>query len=223
MNSTQSLRYRQIYDNFISRYYDFGLKIGLTPIGEKILRLSVFNVISPYIKRGDRILDLCCGTGTLTILLAQLVFKECKIIGVDLSRGQIAQAQKKNCYPNLKFLVMDANNLKFDNETFDKIIISAALHEMDEEQRLKVLSEIYRVLKKKGYLLIFEHHEPSNTLNRVLFNFYLGFVERISSNSHEMQRKILFELKKARFEILSQTPIRKFLNFFQIILNKKYK
>ena len=129
MNDSQSVRYQQVYDQFISRFYDIGLKIGLTPFGEKILRMSVFNTISPYIKRRDRILDLCCGTGTLTVLLAELFYDDCSIIGVDLSQGQIAQAQKKDIYPNLKFIVMDANNLQFNNESFDKIIISAALQE----------------------------------------------------------------------------------------------
>lgn len=80
MNDSQSIRYQQIYDQFISRFYDIGLKIGLTPFGEKILRMSVFNAISPYIKRGDTILDLCCGTGTLTVLLVKLFYADCAII-----------------------------------------------------------------------------------------------------------------------------------------------
>ena len=221
MNDSQSVRYQQVYDQFISRFYDIGLKIGLTPFGEKILRMSVFNTISPYIKRGDRILDLCCGTGTLTVLLAELFYDDCSIIGVDLSQGQIAQAQKKDIYPNLKFIVMDANNLQFNNESFDKIIISAALHEMDKKQRLNVLSEVHRVLKKDGQFLIFEHHEPSKPIYRILYNYYFGIIEKMTSYSFEMQRNIFLELKKARFKIISQTPIEKFLRFFQIILCKK--
>jgi len=221
MNDSQSVRYQQVYDQFISRFYDIGLKIGLTPFGEKILRMSVFNTISPYIKRGDRILDLCCGTGTLTVLLAELFYDDCSIIGVDLSHGQIAQAQKKDIYPNLKFIVMDANNLQFNNESFDKIIISAALHEMDKKQRLNVLSEVHRVLKKDGQFLIFEHHEPSKPIYRILYNYYLGIIEKMTSYSFEMQRNIFLELNKARFKIISQTPIEKFLRFFQIILCKK--
>jgi ubiquinone/menaquinone biosynthesis C-methylase UbiE len=221
MNDSQSVRYQQVYDQFISRFYDIGLKIGLTPFGEKILRMSVFNTISPYIKRRDRILDLCCGTGTLTVLLAELFYDDCSIIGVDLSQGQIAQAQKKDIYPNLKFIVMDANNLQFNNESFDKIIISAALHEMDKKQRLNVLSEVHRVLKKDGRFLIFEHHEPSKPIYRILYNYYLGIIEKMTSYSFEMQRNIFLELKKARFKIISQTPIEKFLRFFQIILCEK--
>lgn len=221
MNASQSVRYQQIYNQFISRFYDIGLKIGLTPFGEKILRVSVFNEIFPYIKRGDRILDLCCGTGTLTVLLAKLIYNDCSIVGVDISRGQIAQAQKKAVFPNLNFLVMDANDLKFENKRFDKILISAALHEMDKNQRLNVLSEVHRVLEKDGLFLVFEHHEPSETFHRILYNFYLGFIEKITSHSFEMQRNILTELKNAGFNILSQTPIEKFHSFFQIILCKK--
>jgi len=221
MNHSQSVRYKQTYDNFISRFYDFGLKIGLTPYGEKILRESVYYAISPIIKRGDRILDLCCGTGTLTVLLAKQFYPDCTIIGADLSQGQIAQAQKKNVYPNLKFKVMDANNLQFSNESIDKIIISAALHEMDRTQRLNVLSEVHRVMKKDGQFLIFEHHEPPNPIYRILYNYYLGLIEKIISHSFEMQRNILLELKQAGFEIISQIPIEKFLKFFQIILSKK--
>lgn len=99
----QSKRYKKVYDTFISNIYDIGLKIGLTTTGEKILRTSVFKSLSSYIKKGDRILDLCCGTGTLTILLTKLLYKDCKIIGVDLSFGQIAKAQKKNRYGNFLY------------------------------------------------------------------------------------------------------------------------
>ena len=217
----QSKRYKKVYDTFISNIYDIGLKIGLTTTGEKILRTSVFKSLSSYIKKGDRILDLCCGTGTLTILLTKLLYKDCKIIGVDLSFGQIAKAQKKNRYGNLKFAIMDANQLKFSNDHFDHVVISAALHEMDKNQRLNVLSEIHRVLKKSGILLIFEHHEPSKILLRILYNFYLGFIEKFTSHSFEMQRSILKELKNTGLKILKQTPIKRFLSFFQIILSKK--
>jgi ubiquinone/menaquinone biosynthesis C-methylase UbiE len=221
MTDYQSDRYKQTYDKFISKLYDIGLKIGLTPVGENILRTSVFQSLTSYIKRGNLILDLCCGTGTLTILFAKLLYKDCKIVGVDLSYGQIARAQKKNIYPNLEFKVMDANRLKFSNNYFDHVIISAALHEMDKDQRLNVLCEVRRVLKKGGILLIFEHFEPKKVTFRILYNFYLGFIEKITSHSFEMQRNILKELKKSGFNILEQTPIKKFLNFFQIILSKK--
>jgi ubiquinone/menaquinone biosynthesis C-methylase UbiE len=217
------IQYKWIYDTLISKLYDISLKIGLTPTGENILRMSVYNALLPYVNKGDKILDLCCGTGTLTILLSKLLYSDCKIIGVDISRGQIAQAQKKlgNNRENLTFKVMDAKSLNFKDENFNIVVISAALHEMDKNERINVLREINRVLKKEGIFLIFEHHEPSKTSLRVLYNFYLGFTEKLLSKSAEMQRNILMELKRTSFKIIGQTPVRKFFNFFQVILCKK--
>lgn len=217
------IQYKWIYDTLISKFYDISLKIGLTPTGEKILRMSVYNALLRYVKRGDTILDLCCGTGTLTILLSKLFYSDCKITGVDISQGQIAQAQKKiaNNNDNLTFKVMDARFLNFKKENFNIVIISAALHEMDKNERIDVLREINRVLKKDGLFLIFEHHEPSKSFLRIAYNFYLGYSEKLLSHSFEMQRNILTELKRSNFKIISQTPVRKFFNFFQVILCKK--
>ena len=116
---------------------------------------------------------------------------------------------------------MDAKSLDFKDDNFNIVIISAALHEMDKDERINVLSEIYRVLKSGGIFLIFEHHEPSKSFLRIAYNFYLGYSEKLLSHSFEMQRNIFTELKKARFKILSQTPIKNFHNFFQIILSRK--
>lgn len=217
------IQYKWIYDTLISKFYDISLKIGLTPTGENILRMSVYNALLPYVNRGDSILDLCCGTGTLSILLSKLLYSDCNLIGVDISQGQIAQAQKKlgNTSDNLTFKVMDAKSLDFKDDNFNIVIISAALHEMDKDERINVLSEIYRVLKSGGIFLIFEHHEPSKSFLRIAYNFYLGYSEKLLSHSFEMQRNIFTELKKARFKILSQTPIKNFHNFFQIILSRK--
>lgn len=217
------IQYKWIYDTLISKFYDVLLKIGLTPTGENTLRMSVYNALLPYVNREDRILDLCCGTGTLTILLSKLFYSDCKIIGVDISQGQIAQAQKKigNNSDNLIFNVMDAKSLDFKDDNFNIVIISAALHEMDKDERINVLREIYRVLKSDGIFLIFEHHEPSKSFLRIAYNFYLGYSEKLLSHSFEMQRNILMELKKTHFKIITQTPVRKFFNFFQVILCKK--
>ena len=217
------IQYKWIYDTFISKFYDISLKVGLTPTGERILRMSVYNALLPYISIGDTILDLCCGTGTLTILLSKLFYSDCKIIGVDISQGQIAQARKKinNNSDNPIFNVMDAKNLVFEDENFNIVIISAALHEMDKNERLNVLREVNRVLKANGLFLIFEHHEPSKTLLRIAYNFYLGYLEKILSHSSEMQRNIFMELSKTGFKIMNQIPVKKFFSFFQVILSKK--
>ena len=69
-------RYRWVYDAVVSKFYDSSMKIGLNIIGEQKLRESVINLVSPFVKRNDSILDLCCGTGTLTRMLANSVYSD---------------------------------------------------------------------------------------------------------------------------------------------------
>ncbi|MFX0047339.1 MAG: class I SAM-dependent methyltransferase [Candidatus Hermodarchaeota archaeon] len=221
MIKTQN-RYKRVYNGFISKLYDRSLKIGLSIFGEKNLRKHLIDLISPLINRNDIILDLCCGTGTLTVMLAKSIYSDCNIVGIDLSKGQIIHAINKNQFSNLDFKVMDAINLRFAPESFNIVLISAALHEMDEVLRLKVLQEIHRVLRKGGYLFVFDHHEPSEPKLRIFYNFYLGFWERILSHSSEMQKNIFRELKSANFKLIDQIIFnKKFYKFFQLIISKK--
>ena len=73
--------YTMIYDFLISRVYDKALKVGLTPIGEQILRMSVYHELKPFIRKNSKILDCCCGTGTLTLLITKLIYKIIKKVG----------------------------------------------------------------------------------------------------------------------------------------------
>ena len=215
-------RYRWVYDAIISKFYDGSMKIGLSIIGEQKLRKAVISLISPYVKHNDSILDLCCGTGTLTTTLVDSVYSDCEIVGVDLSEGQIFQAVKKKYLPNLEFKIMDASNLNFASESFNIVLISAALHEMDKALRFRVLQEAHRVLRKKGYLFIFEHHEPSEPKLRIFYNFYLGFWEKLLSHSSEMQRNIFSELKDVKFNPIDQIILdKKIYKFFQLIISRK--
>lgn len=214
--------YKWIYDGVISKLYDRSLKIGLSIFGEKRLRKRTVDLIIPFIDFNDSILDLCCGTGTLTIMLAESCPSDCKIIGVDLSKGQISQALKKHGNKNLDFKVMDATNLDFDSNSFNFVLVSAALHEMNASVRSTVLQEIQRVLNKQGYLFIFDHHEPSEPKLRFFYNFYLGFWEKFLSHSSEMQRNILKELRISNFKPIKQIIFDdRFFKFFQLIICKK--
>ena len=61
-------------------------------------------------RAGERILDLGCGTGALT---AEIVGRGAQVLGVDQSEEMISQAREK--FPALKFEVLDARELRFNN------------------------------------------------------------------------------------------------------------
>ncbi|MCT7967903.1 methyltransferase domain-containing protein [Laspinema sp. D1] len=93
-------------------------------------------------QRGDRILDLGCGTGYLA---QQIATVGAEVIGVDQSISMIAQARQS--YPHLTFEVKDGEKLDF-SEQFDKVFSNAALHWMKAAE--KVIEGIFKSLKPGG-------------------------------------------------------------------------
>lgn len=91
------------------------------------------------------ILDLGCGTGTLT---SQLVNYADTIVGVDSSENMIEMAQKQ--YADIKFIVCDALALPFEKQ-FDVVFSNAVFHWIADHNVL--LKQIHKVLKPDGLLV----------------------------------------------------------------------
>jgi len=106
-----------------------------------------------YLKEGAEILDVGCGNGRLYDFLRE---KKINYIGLDSSEKLIGLAKQKykmiNSYP--KFLVGDALNLPFESERFDLAFCIAVLHHFPKIFQRRVLSEIKRVLKRDGFLIL---------------------------------------------------------------------
>jgi len=93
------------------------------------------------------ILDLGCGDGILTEKLSQLV-PDGKVIGIDASAGMLNEA-KKSEKENLKFQLIDIDDINFSNE-FDLIFSNATLHWVKDHK--KMLSNCYKALKSGGII-----------------------------------------------------------------------
>ena len=94
---------------------------------------------------GQTILDLGCGTGTLTVQLADVCHK---VVGVDSSQSMIKKAKKQ--FSNIEFKVCDALTLPFENE-FDVVFSNAVFHWISDHDTL--LKSIHKVLKPQGLLV----------------------------------------------------------------------
>ncbi len=119
-----------------------------------------------------KILEICVGTAENSILIAENR-PNAEIIGIDLSKDMLALAEQKinaRGIKNIKTLVMDATNTIFEDSSFDVVIISLVLHEIDEEIRHKIMNESKRVLRKKGKILIIEWDKPKKLIQRPLFS-----------------------------------------------------
>lgn len=104
---------------------------------------SILALLAP--KKGERILDVGCGTGDL----ANEIAKSGSIIkGVDRSSNMVKQAQKK--YPNLHFDTLDVYSMNYQDE-FDAVFSNATLHWVTEPK--KALEKIYQSLDTGGRIV----------------------------------------------------------------------
>ena len=98
------------------------------------------------LKDNERILDLGCGDGAITAQLAELVTNGL-VVGIDASQGMIEVARKAYKARNLRFDLMDINEIDFEDE-FDVVFSNAVLHWVEDHERL--IANVYRSLRIGG-------------------------------------------------------------------------
>lgn len=133
-----------------------------------IMREMVFKralVKQSRIKKNHRVLDLACGSGTLTILLKKTV-PEAKIIGIDGDHKILGLAREKARKGNfdIRFDKGMSFALPYSDGSFDRVISSLFFHHMTRENKMKTLDEIKRVLKPRGEFHIADWGKPANPL-----------------------------------------------------------
>jgi len=122
-----------------------------------------------------RILDICCGTGSVILTFAQ-EYPESTSIGLDFSHGMLHKAKEKDSTQIVSFLEGDAASLPLSNDIFDVVTCSHALYELRGETRMDALKEMKRVVKPGGRVLIMEHELPTHPLIKFLFNIRMSLV-----------------------------------------------
>jgi len=132
--------------------------------------IRLFTLDFAEVKKGDRVLDVCCGTGDQAFYYAK---KGANVTGIDLSQRMIAFAlneKQKRGLSDIDFKVADAMALPFQDHIFDMASISLALHEIESSKRDAVISEMKRVVKKDGYLIFIDFKVPfvSNTASYLI-------------------------------------------------------
>mgnify|MGYP002371252344 FL=1 len=143
----------------------------LTPFYDPVVRLTtrekVFKnalVSEAQIKIGHRVLDLACGTGTLTILIKNAQ-TQTTVIGIDGDSTvlDIARAKAKDSGVEIEFDEGMSFELPYEDASFDRVVSSLFFHHLTREDKLRTLSEVRRVLKPNGEIHIADWGLPSNS------------------------------------------------------------
>lgn len=127
-----------------------------------------------YLPPQGKILDLGSGTGANLKRLDKIGLRFKRYVGVDLSRGMIAQARKKSRGgEGVSFLRADITRLPLRSGTFDLVISTWVFSHLESPRR--VVEEGLRVLKDKGYFVLLFWKETSFPFNILAWPFELFF------------------------------------------------
>jgi ubiquinone/menaquinone biosynthesis C-methylase UbiE len=214
--------YKWFYDNIHSRYYNLLMKWCFFPFGgEQNVRNQLISEI--VFNKDDKILEMCCGSGNTSFVIAERIGENAILKGIDLSEGQIEIAKRKNHYSNVVFQVMDASKTDFHEGEFDKVIIPHALHEMNRDLRLSVLREAKRVLMNGGSIAVLEMDNPSNFFIRILIGFLWFYWLPFNFETHTRRDMLKHGLKEEVIEsgFVNASKRNMFNGVFQVVQGQK--
>ncbi len=144
-----------------------------------------------------QILDIATGTGDLAIMMASL--NPDKIIGLDISKGMLEVGKKKIAKANLsekiEMIVGDSEDMPFKDNTFDAITVSFGVRNFENLD--KGLTEIKRILKPNGKLVILETSNPTKFPFKQGYKLYTTLILPIIGK--------LFSKDKVAYSYLSES------------------
>ncbi|MCK2215854.1 class I SAM-dependent methyltransferase [Actinomadura sp. ATCC 31491] len=122
---------------------------------------------------GDRVLDVGCGTGYLTRLLAPVAGPDGHVTGLDPAPAMVEYARRR-APANCDYVHGAGQDLPFPDGSFDLVVSSLAVHHMPAAARPEAVRQMHRVLRPGGRLLIAEFRPPAGRLARRLVGLLSG-------------------------------------------------
>ena len=115
-------------------------------------------------------LDVCCGTGDVTVALAKQN-RNTRITGIDFSTAMLEVAKRKSReLDNITWLCADAEDLPFEDDTFQAATISFGLRNTTDYR--KVLTEMIRVVRPGGWVYVLESCVVQSPVIRPFYMLY---------------------------------------------------
>jgi len=163
-------RVRDVFDSVATRYDVMNdlMSMGIHRLWKR------FAVELAGIRRGQKILDLASGTGDLAARFAGLTGPEGLVVMTDINAAMLEQGRNRmaddGLIGNVLYSQVNAESIPFEDNTFDCITIAFGLRNVTDKQ--KALTEMKRVLRPGGRVLILEFSQPSGKALKSVYDIY---------------------------------------------------
>lgn len=187
--------------------YDF-----LTPFYDRVVGLTTREaafknalVDQSNLESRACVLDLACGTGTLTIMLKEAV-PEADVTGIDGDSRilNIAGSKASAKQLNIRFDQGMSYNLPYDDNAFDRVLSTLFFHHLTRRDKLRTLSDVWRVLKHGGELHIADWGRPSNPLTGIA-SYFIRVLDGFEATRDNFNGSLPGLMENAGFSLVQET------------------
>lgn len=154
------------------------------------------------LRKGESVLDVGCGTGTLAIAAKRIAGPDAAVYGIDASAEMIVKAKQKARKFRAEVLFKDslAEALPFPDAQFDLVLSTVMLHHLPRKARLQCANEIRRVLKPAGRMLAVDFEGFSEQKRSILSHFH-------RPHGHVREQDIVALLTEAGLRTVESGPV----------------
>lgn len=176
--ATRALSTTVVENDFVEHVYDKLAKVYDLTFGPTLHPGRVQALQRMSMHPGDKILEVGVGTGINAVMYP----KSCEVVGIDFSASMLEKARERvirKDMTNIRLLQMDAQDLKFDDDTFDIVYAPYLISVVPDP--VKVALEMQRVCKVGGRIIFLNHFLSPNALlskaERIIspFTVHIGF------------------------------------------------
>lgn len=192
----KSTQVRRMFDSIAHRYdtLNHTLSFGF----DKGWRRKGVAFLKPFAPK--TILDIATGTGDLAILMCRMLRPD-KVVGADISEGMMEVGKKKveaeGLADQISFDRQDCTALTYPTDSFDAVTAAFGVRNFEDTE--KGISEMYRVLKPGGHLMILELSTPERFPMKQLYRLYsstvIPFIGKCLSRQREAYKYLPESIK----------------------------
>ncbi|MCG2769581.1 MAG: methyltransferase domain-containing protein [Chloroflexota bacterium] len=160
-------------------FYDLVNKLLFSLVLTRERTIREMTVELAQVRPGEKVLEVGCGTGNLTIVAKERVGLTGEVYGIEASPEMIKVARRKAARKrvDIDLRVGLIEDIPFPDDQFDVVLSSFAIsHVTDDKRKRDGLGEIRRVLKPGGRLLFVEFEPPTHPVLRGLATLVVGYL-----------------------------------------------